>query len=70
MIGMSRNSATTVFTWVQVTLRDSPDLSNEERKELTRVATPVVFEGGLRGDVCDVWRKLGYDGRKIKDWYP
>lgn len=65
----NRNSPSAVLEWMYRAL-DKSDITPDERKSLEKAGVDCVAGGGWRGDVCDKWRSMGYDGSKIEDWYP
>jgi hypothetical protein len=66
---IDRNSKEELMRWLQNCLEKSEKLDDAEVLVLTRAGKRVINSGGLRGDVSETWRLLGFGPELIADMY-
>lgn len=64
-----KNSKSEMKIWVRESIRDVK-FEQKIRVILIREADLIVNNGGLRGDVSDRWKAMGYNTEDIPDMYP
>jgi hypothetical protein len=65
----NRNSEDSLKAWVDKALSDSKTLKVAEVINLKLTAEGIIRKGGLRGNVSDAWKAMGFNAVDIPDLY-
>lgn len=65
----NRNNKESLNAWVDEALSDSKTLKPIEVVKLKLTAEHIIRDGGLRGNVSDTWKEMGFTAADIPDLY-
>jgi hypothetical protein len=68
-MGHGKNSKRELKLWARDAVRDTK-FTNQVKGFLLREADYIIENDGLRGDISDRWKKMGYKTSDIPDMYP
>ena len=68
-MAIDRNSVPALRAWAHKALLEA-NLPEDVQEKLYKAALEEIEKGGWRGDISSRWRKEGYTGADIPDFYP